>query len=190
MTDGPKSLFWDSCVFAAFLYDEKAKYDLASIEQYLAEAKAGKFKIYTSSIIFAEIASSKICSPKVGSMGELVRDLVGSVIVIDASVNIMQLSGRLKEIRYRKGKSDKRYLQTGDAIMLATVLHLEDAFGVAVDTFHTFDNAKKKTIPLLSYEQWCEGLTGDALRLAKRVCEIDRKPPIHPTPLLPGTFTK
>lgn len=60
MPDTTANLFWDSCVFSAYLYEEDAAYDLASIEQYLSEAKEGKFKIYTSSVVFAEIASSKI----------------------------------------------------------------------------------------------------------------------------------
>jgi len=53
------NLFWDSCVFNAFLYEESDSYDIESIDQYIDEAKSGRFKIYTSSIIFAEIAGSK-----------------------------------------------------------------------------------------------------------------------------------
>lgn len=49
-------LFWDSCVFNAFLYEESDSYDIESIDKYIDEAKSGKFKIYTSSIIFADIA--------------------------------------------------------------------------------------------------------------------------------------
>jgi hypothetical protein len=48
-------LFWDSCVSNAFLYEESDSYDIESIDKYIYEAKSGKFKIYTSSIIFAEI---------------------------------------------------------------------------------------------------------------------------------------
>ena len=115
-------LFWDTCVFSAFLYDEKETYDLGPIEQYLSEAKLGKHKIYTSSVVFAEIASSKIKRAQApGTMNELVRDLTGSVIVIESSVPVMQLSGRLKDIRYKKGASEKRVLSTGDAVMLASL---------------------------------------------------------------------
>jgi predicted nucleic acid-binding protein len=187
MPDAAPNLFWDSCVFSAYLYDEKDTYDLASIEQYLTEAQSGKFKIYTSSVVFAEVASSKIKRASPGTMDDLIRDLTGAAIVIEASVNVMQMSGRLKDIPYRKGASDKRVLSTGDAVMLATALHLEDAYGVAIDVFHTFDNTKKKYVPLLSYSEWCEGLTGANAALAKRVCDLKRERPIHPTPTLPGT---
>jgi predicted nucleic acid-binding protein len=179
--------FWDSCVFSAWLYDEKDTYDLGSIEQFLDEAKAGKHRIYTSSIVFAEVASSKIKRRGLGSMLDLTNDFVGSTFVIDASVNIMELAGRLKDIPNKKNNSPGRRLSTGDAIMLASALYVKDAYGVEVDTFHTFDDAKKKFVPLLSYHDWCEGLTGASAKLAKRVCDLKRCKPIHPTPKLPGT---
>ena len=75
----------------------------------------------------------------------------------------------------------------GAAVMLATALYLEDAYGVKVDVFHTFDSTKKKLVSLLSYHEWYEALTGDAAKLAKRVCEMKRTKPVHPTPRLPGT---
>lgn len=186
MPDAPTNLFWDSCVFSAYLYNEQDSYDIPSIEQFLTEAKAGKHKIYTSSVVFAEVAASKVKRASPGTMDDLIRDLTGAAIVIEASVNVMQMSGRLKDIKYKKGQSTKRALSTGDAVMLATALHLKDAYGVDVDIFHTFDNAKKKYVPLLDYHEWCEGLTGDAAALAKRVCDMKREKPIHPAPTMPG----
>ena len=179
------NLFWDSCVFNAFLYDEKATYNVDHIEQYLDEAKAGIHKIYTSSIVFAEIAASKIKKQGVGSTIDFFNDLNGACIVVDASVNIIELAGRLKDIPYRKGSSDRRVLSTGDAIMLATALHLTDAYGVPIDAFQTFDDGgQKRQLSLLSFQDWCEGLTGTKAALAKRVAGIKREPPIHPTPRL------
>ena len=93
MADTVTNLFWDSCVFCAFLYDETLTYDVTSIEQYLQEAKAGKHRIYTSSIIFAEIADSKIKKKGIGSVNDLIRDFVGATIPVDPSVNIMTLAG-------------------------------------------------------------------------------------------------
>ena len=158
-------LFWDTNIFCAWLYDESQHYDLRSIEQYLAEAKDGKWRIHTSSIALGEIATSKIKKKVYGTMLDLLNDFVGAVVVIDASANVLELAGRLRDIPYRKNKSDKRYLSLGDAAMLATALHLEDAYGVKVSIFHTFDNTKKKQVPLLSYHEWCEGLTGEKLAL-------------------------
>ena len=179
------NLFWDTCVFNALLYDESAIYDIDSIQQYLDEAKAGVFKIYTSSIIFAEIAASKIKKVGVGSALDFMNDIVGSCVVIDASVNIFDLAGKLKDIPYRKQDSTKRSLSTGDAVMLATALHLEDAYDTKMDIFHTFDDGGKKGhIPLLSYHEWCEGVTGPKFVLARRVFALPRKKPVHPEPRL------
>jgi hypothetical protein len=75
--------------------------------------------------------------------------------------------------------------------MLATCLHLQEAYGVSIEALHTFDDGKKrhpidgKTIPLLSYQEWCEGMEGEHLALANRVISIRRAKPIHPSPRLP-----
>jgi hypothetical protein len=181
-------LFWDSAVFNAYLYDQSSAYDVASIRQFLEDAKTKQlYTIYASSISIAEVLSSKIILPGLGSMTDFLNDFVGHIIVVDPSPNIMQLTGRLRDIPYRKGESDKRVLTTPDGIMLATCLNLEDAFGVKLDIFHTFDDGKKRgSVPLLSYHEWCDGLTGENDRLAKRVCAIKRERPVHPTPPLPG----
>ena len=122
-----RNLFWDSCVFNAFLYDEKHIYDVDSIVQYLDEARQRQFRIYTSSIILTEIAASKIKARGVGSGMDFINDLMGACVVIDASVNILNLAGQLRDLPYRKHQSGKRKLTTGDAIMLASALHLEEA---------------------------------------------------------------
>ena len=56
----PSNLFWDSCVFTAFLRDESGAYDVNSIAQYLTEAREGKHRIYTSSLVFAEVLPSSM----------------------------------------------------------------------------------------------------------------------------------
>jgi hypothetical protein len=69
--------------------------------------------------------------------------------------------------------------------MLATALDLKDAYGVDVDIFHTFDDGGKKgSLPLLSYHEWCDGLTGVRAALTKRVIALPRQKPIHPHPRL------
>lgn len=182
-----ENLFWDSCVFNAFLYDEVESYDVDSIDQYLNEAKGGSFKIYTSSVFLAEIAHTKIKKAGCGGPVDFLNDFQGAVTVIDASLDIMELAGCLRDIPYRKQDSDKRRLSVGDAAMLATALHLTDAYGVQVHAFHTFDNGgRKREIPILSFEQWCTGLTGKKAELASRVAKLRREKPIHPAPTMRG----
>lgn len=177
-------LFWDSCCFIAFLNDEKDAYDVSSIEQYLDDAREGKARIYTSTVALAEVRPSFLRKKSIGSFSEFVDDLSGAVIMIDASPNVMTIAGRLRDIPYRKANSDKRQLATPDAIMLASCLYLADTMGVSVDHFHTFDKGKRrgpdgKGVPLLGYDEWCEGIEDD---LAGRVIGVSRKEPIHPEP--------
>ena len=162
----PSDLFWDSCVFIAFLRDERATYDVNSIAQYLTEAKEGRHRIYTSSLVFAEVLPSSLIKPEVGSFSDFVDDFQGAIIIVDASPVVMQISGRLRDLPYRKGSSPGRRLATQDAIMLASCVYLVDAMGVKVNAFHTFDDGRRRgpdgrSVPLLSFHEWCEGFTQD-----------------------------
>jgi predicted nucleic acid-binding protein len=177
--------FLDSCVFCAYLYDETDKYDVESIEQYLEDAQNGLCRIYTSSVALAEVTAGRIVKPKVSSMRDLIADMRGATVMIDASVNILELAGQLRDIRYKKGTSPGRHLSIGDAVMLASCIHLEDVFNVSISAFHTFDDAKKREVPILSYQEWCEGVRGTKKRLADRVVKLHRTAPQHPTPRLP-----
>ena len=187
MANQPNKLFWDSCVFDAYLYDQRG-YDLASIGQFLTEAKQKPpaHIIYTSSFVFLEVASSKIKKPNIGSMEDFLRDFVGQIIVIDSSPNVNILAGKLRDIPYRHATiTESHVLDSGDAVMLATALFLQEGYGVPIDEFHTFDNAtRKRKVPILSYQDWCVGLTGENELLARRVCALKRRPPQHPTPPL------
>jgi predicted nucleic acid-binding protein len=188
----PSDLFWDSCVFTAFLRDEKDIYDVNSIAQYLAEAREGTHRIYTSSLVFSEVLPSSLTKPGLGSFQDFVDDFQGSIIIIEASPNVMQLAGRLRDLPYRKSNSRGRRLATPDAIILASCVYLADAIGVRVNAFHTFDDGhtrgpEGRSVPLLSYQEWCEGFTPEQMRIAQPVIDLARKRPIHPAPKLPGT---
>jgi predicted nucleic acid-binding protein len=189
MADGVSQLFWDWCVFMAFLRNERAAYDVDSIEQYLTESRDGRHRIYTSSLVFAEILPSSITKLEIGSFAEFVDDFRGAVITIDASPDVMQLAGRPRDLPYRKGTLPGRRLATPDAIILASAVYLVDAFGVKIDHFHTFDEGNRsgpdgRSAPMLSYQDWCEGFTPEQIAVAKPVIDLDRRRPIHPSPRL------
>lgn len=186
MTSGRANYFWDSCCFIAFLNDEKHAYDVASIEQYLDEASAGKSMIFTSTIALAEVRPSFMKAGH-GSFSEFMENFGGAIVTLDPTPNIMQHAGILRDVPYKKSNSTKRQLTTPDAIMLATCVHLVDDLGVSIDNFHTFDKGKRrgvdgKGIPLLTYEEWCEGC--DELEVAQRVIRLPRSVPVHPEPKL------
>ena len=91
MPNGVSHLFWDSCVFTAFLWNEQTAYDVNSIEQYLTESRDGRHRIYASSLVFAEVLPSSIAKPDIGSFSDFVDDFRGAIIIIDASPEVMQL---------------------------------------------------------------------------------------------------
>lgn len=183
------NLFWDSNVFIAFLNDEKDIYDIPSIKQYLEDAKLGKCKIYTSSIAFSEVTPKRLVRSEHGTFNDFLADFRSQIITVGNDPNIGALSAELKDLPYKKNNSTKRILTTGDAIMLATALELELTYKVKLDAFHTFDNGKGprspeggKAIPMLTYEEWCEGIESDPL--ASRVIQLNRCTPVHPSPTM------
>jgi hypothetical protein len=111
---------------------------------------------------------------------------------VDPTPNIMHMAAKLKDLPYKKGIAKPRRLSTPDAIILASCAYVRDILGVKIDLFHTFDDGKKrdpvdgKMVPLLSYEQWCEGFSPPQMAVAKPVIELNRRLPIHPSPTLPG----
>lgn len=138
MPDPASNLFWDSCVFYAFLADERATHDVDSVAQYLAESKDGKHRIYTSSIMLAEVLPSAIKKTGVGSLDDFLKDFQGAIVVVSPSPNVMLEAGRLRDIPYQKANSKGRRLATPDAIMLASCLEVQDLPGIKIDFFPHF----------------------------------------------------
>ena len=99
-------------------------------------------------------------------------------------------AGLLKDVSYKKGSSKSRVLTTGDAIMLATALEIEETYGVDLDAFHTFDNGhgkgnpEGKGVPLLDYHLWLEGV--ERTEVVNRVVALNRCKPIHDEPDMIG----
>jgi predicted nucleic acid-binding protein len=182
----PLAYFWDSGVFIAYLCDQKDIYDVLSISRYLDDAKAGDARIYTSTLASAEVLPSHLV--KAGTFEEFLEDFQGAVVTIDATPNVMRLAGRLRDLPYRKGQHTHRRLGTPDSILLATALHVQEDYGVKLDAFHTFDGGGKKdedgnrSIPILGYEGWCDGLDADQMPFAQRVIDLPRCKPVHPEP--------
>ena len=181
-----KHFFWDSCVFTAFLKGEDT-YDLNSIEQYLREAKSGDVMIHASTISSVEVLPSQIKNG--GSFEDFLQDFQGAVHAIDPNPNIMKRAGLLRDINYCKGAGERR-LGTPDAIILATALYVQEAEGIKLEALHTNDmgkkpgDDKKKSVPLIGFETWCDELTSQQKAVVAPVIALKRIPPIHPQPTL------
>ena len=135
------AMFWDSCVLTAYLKDESDIYDVVSISHYLEDARKGKATIYCSTLSAAEVLPSYLKAAP--SFDEFMDDYIGAIVMIDPSPNVMSFAGQLRDLPYKKGNSFKRRLSTPDAIMLATAVHIREAYSVTLDYFHTYDGGGK-----------------------------------------------
>jgi hypothetical protein len=192
---GPAKYFWDSCVFRAYLSDERNDYDVDSLIQFLEEAQDKKIQIYCSTLSVVEILPSHM---KIGfpSFEAFLSDFHGVIVSIDPNPLITSLAARLRDLPYRKGASAGRRLGTPDAIILATAIHLEQAYQIKLDAFHTYDKGKgkgdfddaddriKKPVPIIGYETWCDGFDVAHQATSSLVTNLNRCPPIHSSPKL------
>ena len=182
------NLFWDSCVFYAYL-DSQTTLDTSGIEQYLHEAQSGKHRLYASSLVLAEVVPSAITRQDVGTFQGFIDDLQSAVTIVTPSPDVMHRAALLKDLPYKKGTSRGRRLSTTDAIMFASCLEIKEAWELNIDAFHTFDDGKKRglegrMVPLLSYEEWCEDFTSEELRIVEPVIQLNRCKPDHGSPYL------
>tara|TARA_R110000787_G_scaffold137458_10_gene250480 strand:+ start:13938 stop:14507 length:570 start_codon:yes stop_codon:yes gene_type:complete len=188
---GLRHYFWDSCVFIAYLNDDSHAYDTASLATFISETQEKNgCRIYTSAIALAEITPKRLKNSSHASFQEFLRDFRGSIQVVESGPYVNINAGLLKDVSYKKGSSKSRVLTTGDAIMLATALEIEETYGVDLDAFHTFDNGhgkgnpEGKGVPLLDYHLWLEGV--ERTEVVNRVVALNRCKPIHDEPDMIG----
>jgi hypothetical protein len=184
-----ESYFWDSCVFCAYLSDARHAYDIASIDQYLADTISGKCHIYALTLIFGEDRESHLTRSGVGSFDSFFDSLSGAATMITPDVNTLKMAGRFRDITYKK-TGGERQMGLGDAVMLASCLQMEDVYGVTIDAFHTYDAGKKrgsegKCVPILNFEEWCKELSENQRRTIDPIVKLRRTQPIYPQHLLP-----
>ena len=187
MTDGIPQYYWDSCVFIAYLNEDRVAYGstIDHLKQLVDEARSGACRLHYSPITIAEINKQKLKTAKYGDFSSFLRDFKGAVVPVTPDPNVMAVAAELRSLEYTK-TGGTRKLATPDAIHLASALALVDTYRITLDAFHTFDDGKNSNdLPLLSYDQWCEKCASDPL--AQRVIKMSRCKPLHPTPKLPGT---
>ncbi|MEO5372711.1 MAG: hypothetical protein H7840_00370 [Alphaproteobacteria bacterium] len=183
------NVFWDSCVFYAYFSNNTDAYDVDGIEQYVKDARQGSVVIHTCAVALAEVVPSAFRGGPYGDFPAFMKDIRGGLRVVNLDPNVMLLAGQLKDLPYQKSNGSRK-LGTGDAIMLAACISLSEAYSVTVDAFHTFDDGKKrgedggKGVPLLTYEKWCEGFDVSQKALARKVINLNRCHPQHPSPSL------
>lgn len=178
-----KHYYWDTCVFVAFLNDERQAFQhhIDHIGQFLDDASAGRVTIYCSTITIAEITRASLIRRGSNTFEDFVRDFGDQVVQITPDPRAMRLASHLRSLSYTKAGAS-RTLQTPDAIHLATALQLTDSYGVDLTAFHSFDKGNRGGIPIVGFEQWCDGCGDDPV--VKKVIGMVREYPTHPSPKL------
>ena len=188
------NIFWDACVLYRFLSKEPVTF-VEHISAFVADAEAGRVKIYMASITLAELRPS-IVKLKGETPAGIINRLCSFAIMIDTSPDIMSLAGMLKDNKYicsidgLNARERIRPLSTGDAIQLASAIDLRESWGVQGLVMHTFDEGKRsskddgKTVPMIGFHNWCKGLEGN--EKVELVKELKRTKPVHTSCPLPN----
>jgi predicted nucleic acid-binding protein len=182
------SYYWDACIFIAYFNDERDphKHLIDHIKQFLDEAQSGKCQLITSSITIAEVTAETLKNASVGTFPDFLRDFQSSIMLVSPDPNTMALASHLRSQNYSQPGSNRRALNTPDAIHLATAINLNEIYGTEVEGFHTFDAGKTrgldggKGMPLLGFEAWTGNCQADPW--VKKVNALKRSVPEHPSP--------
>lgn len=164
MATGKRLIYWDSCVFLAFLTAEKREEGaLAGIRAVVADIERRKVTLITSGIIHTEIIDLPKKTEK-----QFTRLFDRSNIkCIDPTTRILKKAGALRSYyRKRKDKNNGKVLGSPDAIHLATAIIYK------VNEFHTFDRkGRAGTLGLLP-------LTGNVAGHKLHVCRPESDEPM------------
>lgn len=137
---GSDLYYWDSCLFLAWLRDEKNRPEgeMAGVRSYIQKVKAREIRLITSAITYTEVLYTKL---PVG-VGDQFSDLLRSsnVNVVAADIRVTKLARQLRDY-YREasdGETPNKTLSVPDAIHLATAILYK------ANEFHTFDGDNNK----------------------------------------------
>jgi len=129
-------ILWDSCVFLAWLKEEKDK-PLDDIREFIKDFEAGKKALQISVLSYAEVLDIvKPNEPLAATAGTRFRQWVKrpSVEVLDVDPRIADKAGELKEKTIAlRATVPKAVLKIPDALIAATAMIYE------ADILHTFD---------------------------------------------------
>jgi predicted nucleic acid-binding protein len=159
MPDNPQKIYWDACVFLAFINGDAGRVD--TIEQLLDEATAGAFELFTSTVSQVEVAFGK-AEQDGTAPDETTLTAIEALWLPDSPVTLVEF--------HRLIATDARDLVRaahfdGTRLTPLDAIHLASAQRVGASEFHTYDGT------LLKFSG-CPGLT--------------IREPWTPTPRLPG----
>jgi predicted nucleic acid-binding protein len=156
-------LYWDACIFIAWLKNEKRKEgDMAGLNSAVVDLQRGRATVLTSVVTRTEIRQIAITRDHLKTF-EGLFDGGPKFRSVDVTPAIADLAGQIRLHYLQQSKRDGRPpLQLPDALHIATALIHEAA---VLHTFDEADNKKNKSRGLISLNG--EEVAGYRLRIEK-----------------------
>lgn len=134
MPDSKPRIYWDACVFLAYVNGDADRIDL--LRQLLDEAREGRFELFTSMVSVTEVAYGR-AEQEQGAPDEGVLNQIGELWLAGSPVRLVEFHRLIAEtarefVREIRLEESER-LTPLDAVHLATARHL------GVSEFHTYD---------------------------------------------------
>ena len=134
MATGKRKIYWDTCIFIAWFYDEPQS-DIAvteGMEETVKEVDANKITLITSVVTRTELLENRMPSDVKAKYDALFNRR--NVVMISLDHRISDLSAEIREYYDAKGT------------VLGTIdcQHLATAILYGADEFHTLDGSGKK----------------------------------------------
>ena len=133
MSIGKKTIAWDSCIFLAWLQDEKREFGvMEGIEDVVRKIHAGEVVLLTSQMTNIEVLQSRLSSEAQKKWKEIFNRR--NCQIMDINPRVSEKSHFIRDYYDQKGIK----LSSPDTIQLATAI----IYGA--EEFHTFDGVGKK----------------------------------------------
>jgi hypothetical protein len=158
------------------------------ISRFLDEARAGKRRIWYSTILYTEFNPAFLKGTEFKTIDELIASIEGTLLPIGPTPPILKKAGRIRGRIFKhktpQATEKNRVMTVADAIQLATCLYVRDTLGVSDIEFHTFDDGKgrnydvtleEKVVSLLRFEDYAGDHMDDPD--IKAVCDLPRMKP-------------
>lgn len=141
-----KKIYWDSCVFIAWLKDEvRPGHEMDGVYECVEEVEAGRVGIFTAVTTVTEVLESKMTVAIKTKYTEVMNGR--KVQFIPTDLRVGEKASELRDFYLKQSKIDgKDPLTQPDAIHLATAIHYR------ADEFWTFDNGGYGGRSLLSLD--------------------------------------
>ena len=143
MTSDSRIIYWDTCIFLAWLKNEKRPgVEMAGLVSIAHEITKGNFHLITSVTTMAEVLFNRSGKGIADRFKNLFKQ--SNVDAINIDERIATKAGEIREYYIEASKKDGK-----PALGFADALHLATAIVQEATVFHTFDDSDKNHRGLL-----------------------------------------